>query len=421
LRAAGCDPERAQRDRTLTLFDARHTLAEFIVDGMPDANRFEASVGGIIRAQRQAFPAVPLRAYGEMVDLLWSDENRDAAIRLEALWNALAHAHDFSLLCAYAMARFAGATDVRGFAEVCAQHGRVRPAEGVPLVSEEDARAREIARLQQRARALEAEVDHRRRLEQALREALDQGRRTEALLEEAVRARDEFISIASHELRNPVHAIHLQILSVLEAAERHTLTADWALARLGRTRDSVTRLDRLLDNLLDVSRITAGRLTLEPHDVDCGDVVRRVVDRSRELAGGVRIRLDLEPAQGRWDPLRLDQVITNLLSNALKYGGGQPVAIRLRSDEASIVLEVEDRGIGIDEVQRARLFSRFERGLASRQQGGFGLGLWITRQIVEALGGTIAVSGAPGCGSVFSVVLPREPAVGGTDEGAEAV
>jgi signal transduction histidine kinase len=146
------------------------------------------------------------------------------------------------------------------------------------------------------------------------------------------------------------------------------------------------------------------------------------VDRSRELAGGVRLSLDLEPARGRWDPLRLDQVVTNLLSNALKYGGGQPVAIRLRSDDASIVLEVEDRGVGIAEAQRARLFSRFERGLASRQEGGFGLGLWITRQIVEAMGGTIAVSGAPGRGSVFSIVLPRAPVVAGApDGGAPAV
>ena len=242
-----------------------------------------------------------------------------------------------------------------------------------------------------------------------MREALEEGHRTQALLQEAVRTRDDFISIASHELRNPLHAIHLQILGVVHAAQRQNLTPEWALTRLGRTSDSITRLGRLLDNLLDVSRITAGRLALEVHEVDFSDIIRDVVDRSREQIGAVPVTVDLDATVGRWDPLRLDQIVTNLLSNAIKYGGGQPVTIRLRSDDGSAMLEVEDRGAGIDDVQRKRLFARFERGLAS-PAGGFGLGLWITRQIVEAMHGTIAVSGAPGQGSVFSVMLPRETA-----------
>ncbi len=409
LRTLGVDAEAAERDRVLGLVDARTALDDFMVDGMPDAGRFDATVGGLVRSRRLAFPSVPLRAYGEMVDLLWQDSKPEAAIRLEELWNQLAATHDFSLLCAYAMSRFAGSLHAKGFAEVCARHADVRPADGVPLLDVRDTRSREIARLQQRARALEAEIEHRKRLEQALREALEEGHRTEALLQEAVRTRDDFISIASHELRNPLHVIHLQILSVVHAAQRQELTPEWALARLGRTSDSITRLGRLLDNLLDVSRITAGRLVLEVHEVNFSDVIRDVIDRSREQIGAVPVTLDLDAAVGRWDPLRLDQIVTNLLSNAIKYGGGQPVTIRLRSDDGAAMLEVEDRGAGIDEVQRKRLFARFERGLAS-PAGGFGLGLWITRQIVEAMHGTIAVSGAPGQGSVFSVMLPREPA-----------
>jgi signal transduction histidine kinase len=170
----------------------------------------------------------------------------------------------------------------------------------------------------------------------------------------------------------------------------------------------VTRLSRLLDNLLDASRITAGRLALELRDdVDFAGVVRSVVDRSRELLGGVSLTLRVEPVIGRWDPLRLDQIVTNLLSNALKYGAGNPITIRLSAAGGTATLEVEDQGIGIGEAQRSRLFGRFERGLASRQEGGFGLGLWITRQIVEAMGGAIEVRGAAGRGSVFSVTLPR--------------
>jgi signal transduction histidine kinase len=409
LKTLGVDAEAAERDRVLGLVDARAALEDFMVDGMPDEGRFDATVGGLVRGCRLAFPSVPLRAYGEMVDLLWQDSKPDAAIRLEELWNQLAATHDFSLLCAYAMSRFAGSLHAKGFAEVCARHADVRPADGMPHVEETDTRSREVARLQQRARALEAEIEHRKRLEQALREALEEGHRTQALLQEAVRTRDDFISIASHELRNPLHAIHLQILGVVHAAQRQNLTPEWALTRLGRTSDSITRLGRLLDNLLDVSRITAGRLALEVHEVDFSDIIRDVVDRSREQIGAVPVTVDLDATVGRWDPLRLDQIVTNLLSNAIKYGGGQPVTIRLRSDDGSAMLEVEDRGAGIDDVQRKRLFARFERGLAS-PAGGFGLGLWITRQIVEAMHGTIAVSGAPGQGSVFSVMLPRETA-----------
>ena len=408
LGSAGLDAQRAERDRTLTLLDARTTLADFMVDGLPDARRFDERVGSLLRSRREAFGDLPMWAYGEMVDLLWADANAEGALRLEELWNVLASRHEFSLLCAYAMSRFAGAHHRQGFADVCNRHAVVRPSAGAPVGTDADGEwTREIARLQQRARALEAEIAHRERLEQALREALEQGRRTEALLQEAVQARDEFISIASHELRNPLHAIHLQVLGVLHAAARRTLTPDWAIQRLSRTSDSVTRLSRLLDNLLDVSRITAGRLILEVTDVDFADVVRTVVDRSRELTADVSLTLQLEPVVGRWDPLRLDQIVTNLLSNALKYGAGQPVAIRLAATSETATLAVEDGGIGIGEEQRSRLFTRFERGLASRQEGGFGLGLWITRQIVEAMGGAIAVHGRAGQGSVFTVTLPR--------------
>jgi signal transduction histidine kinase len=412
LHTLGIDAGRAERDQTLTLLDARVTLDGFMVDGLPDADRFVSTVGALVSRRRAAFPSAPLRAFGEMVDLLWADANPEAAYRLEALWNALAETHQFSLLCAYAMSRFHGVAHAGRFVDVCDQHAEVRPVESWTVADEFDPRRREIARLQQRARSLEAEIEHRKRLEQALREALDEGQRTEALLQDALRSRDDFISIASHELRNPLHAVHLQVLSVLQAAQRGELTPEWALARLGRTNDSITRLGRLLDNLLDVSRITAGRLTLEWEDVDFREIVQAVVDRSREQAGAVPVTVRAESIVGRWDRLRLDQIVTNLLSNALKYGAARPVAIRLSGTAEAATLEVEDHGIGIDEAQRVRLFARFERGLPSRRESGFGLGLWITRQIVQAMGGTIAVSSRPGAGSVFSVVLPRQIGAG---------
>ena len=137
------------------------------------------------------------------------------------------------------------------------------------------------------------------------------------------------------------------------------------------------------------------------------DVVQLVVDQFRdELAPG-QLTLDVrQPVVGRWDRLGLEQVVANLLSNAIKYGNGQPIRISLESDGRSARVSVTDHGIGIAPEQQQRLFARFERGVSSRQYGGFGLGLWITRQVAEAMHGEISVDSRPGQGATFSIVLP---------------
>ncbi len=234
-------------------------------------------------------------------------------------------------------------------------------------------------------------------------------------LQQSVRVRDEFLSIASHELKTPVTALHLQLQSVLRSAARGPRPdgKDMALIKISRAETQLMRLTRLIDNLLDVSRITAGRLDFEPEEVDLAQVVRDSVERLRDEATRVGTPLVIDadtPVQGFWDRLRLEQVVTNLLTNAVKYGSRHPVELRVEAlPDNRARLTVRDHGIGISPENQARIFERFERAVSDRQYGGLGLGLWITRQIVTALEGEIFVQSAPGEGSVFTVELPLQP------------
>lgn len=163
---------------------------------------------------------------------------------------------------------------------------------------------------------------------------------------------------------------------------------------------------------LDASRITAGHLVLERDTVCLAEVVREVLERAREQpgTGGQAFELGLEgDVTGLWDRLRIEQVVDNLVSNALKYGAGKPIRVSTRSRGEVAELLVEDRGIGIEPADLSRIFDQFERGAASRGRSGIGLGLYITRQIVRAHGGDIDVVSRPGEGSEFRVALPKRP------------
>ncbi|AEI62958.1 ATP-binding protein [Corallococcus macrosporus] len=225
----------------------------------------------------------------------------------------------------------------------------------------------------------------------------------------AVRLRDEFLSVASHELKTPLTSLKLQhglIDRALGAAG-----GDKVRPRLATAMRQVQRLSALVDSLLDVSRISLGRLTLEPAEVDLGQAVRDAVERLEEvfIQAGCSVRVDVPgPLPGQWDSLRLDQVLVNLLTNAAKYGAGRPVLVEAAFDgEESVRVSVRDEGIGISAEDLPRLFRRFERAVSERHYGGLGLGLYISRQIVDAMGGRIEVESRPGLGSMFTVCLPR--------------
>lgn len=242
-------------------------------------------------------------------------------------------------------------------------------------------------------------------------EALDALRAREEELAAAIQARDAFLSAASHELRTPLTSLSLLIQMLGRTARSSPDPAREVAARLPALERNVTRLTRLVEDLLDVSRLAAGRLSLTLEVLDLAQLVTEVAARFEAEATVDAPPIELEargPVRGRWDRLRLEQVADNLLSNALKYGGGKPVRVVVDARGGAAVLSVTDQGIGIAEHDRIRIFERFERTREAQNYGGIGIGLWIVREIVEALGGEVTVESAPRQGSTFTVRLPLE-------------
>jgi signal transduction histidine kinase len=228
---------------------------------------------------------------------------------------------------------------------------------------------------------------------------------------EAVRLRDDFLSVAGHELKTPLSALRLQI-QMLARVTRDVATTPGLAQRVEKAERTSERLGALIDELLDAGRITAGRMKLEREEVDLTVLTRDAVGRMSEALARVGSEVKLvADAQvvGKWDRVRLEQVVGNLLSNAAKYGRGQPVEVRVESSGEGLArLVVKDAGIGIAPEDQARIFDRFERAVTSKEFQGLGLGLWISREIIESHGGHILVRSAPGEGSTFTVELPRE-------------
>jgi signal transduction histidine kinase len=226
--------------------------------------------------------------------------------------------------------------------------------------------------------------------------------------QQAVKLRDDFLSIASHELRTPLTSLALQSDSLRATAARGGVPPA-IVRKVEVIRRNVDRLTQLIATLLDITRIGSGRLELQVERVDLAEVVQDVAVRFEEEAGraGCELRVEAAPGLvGSWDRLRVDQVVTNLLANALKYGQGRPVEVRAGADGDRAVLSVRDHGIGIPLDAQQRIFERFERAVSGRHYGGFGLGLWIVRRILEEMGGRIRVESEPGVGATFTVDLP---------------
>jgi len=232
--------------------------------------------------------------------------------------------------------------------------------------------------------------------------------------EEAIRLRDEFLSIAAHELRTPLSAVQLQLQSLLERPEGLDPRARLKLERACRSGE---RLVRLVDTLLDVSRITTGSLTLTRSTFELVEAVEEVVERFGDhaaQAGSIVTVRSEGPTSGNWDRMRIEQVVTNLLGNSLKYAAGTPVEISVQGDADNVVFTVADGGSGIPPSERDRIFGRFERAAPMRHFGGLGLGLYVARQIVEVHGGGISIDPERAVGVQFAIRLPRQPPSGNT-------
>jgi signal transduction histidine kinase len=237
--------------------------------------------------------------------------------------------------------------------------------------------------------------------------ALQWGR--ELTLKEAVQARDDFLSVASHELKTPLTGLKLH-LEMLERMLPGALRAK-AAERLASARRQAQRMGALVESLLDVSQVASGRLQLHRERMDVMALVADCLAQDQEelLRAGCTVTFETRaPLFAEVDPVRLEQLVHHLLSNAAKYGAGKPVEVQLGRVGPHLRLEVVDHGMGVRPEDRERIFGRFERAVSVRRFGGFGLGLWVSRQVVEAHGGSIEVTDTPGGGATFTVLLPSQ-------------
>ncbi|HWU98980.1 MAG TPA: hybrid sensor histidine kinase/response regulator [Oxalicibacterium sp.] len=231
-------------------------------------------------------------------------------------------------------------------------------------------------------------------------------------LQHAVRMRDEFMSMVAHELRTPLNTLFLETQMrkmQLERGDIAVFNADRLEKMVARDGRQIQSMIRLIDDMLDVSRIRSGRLSIRPAWTELSSLLVRIVGdlTAQAAASGTTIELVAdEEVSGMWDEFRIEQVIVNLLTNAIRYGQKKPIEVSLVTTANSARIYVKDQGNGISAEDQQRIFEPFERGAGNHVSAGLGLGLYISRQLVEAHNGTISVQSNPGKGTVFTVALP---------------
>jgi two-component system OmpR family sensor kinase len=226
-------------------------------------------------------------------------------------------------------------------------------------------------------------------------------------LREAIRVRDDFLAIATHELRNPLTPILLG-LQLIRAAEKSKDGAKLT-HELDRLERQIKHFVARTKTLLEVAQIASGKFHLDPSKLNLSELIAEVVNDYMPLAvrSGSELSVDLQnDVIGSFDRTAMSGIVENLLSNAIKYGQGKPIEVALTATAEMARITVRDNGIGIDDRDKARIFERFERAVGRQVQSGFGIGLWLSRSYVELMGGSITVFGEPGAGSLFTVSLP---------------
>ena len=263
---------------------------------------------------------------------------------------------------------------------------------------------------QSKAMKLQVEALERSRREQEL--LLNRLQATQAELEQAVRMRDDFMSIVAHEVRTPLNGLILETqLRKMHLARDNAaaFTLDKMHAMVDRDERQIKSLIRLIEDMLDVSRIRTGKLSIRTSMFDLSALVRGLLQNFAQQIDAAEASVSLEaehPVIGNWDEFRIEQVISNLLTNALRYGAKSPISVKVYIERGEARVEVRDSGIGISEENQQRIFQQFERVSARHAVAGLGLGLFISEQIVTAHGGTITVESRIGEGALFRVCLP---------------
>jgi signal transduction histidine kinase len=389
----------------ITWLDAHETLSAFMVDGRPDGERFRRVLADAIGRAKGSARTANLRAYGEMVDLLWRSGNCEGAIRLEELWNEAGRDHKFALFCAYTMGHFYKESEGAKLYRVCKTHTHVIPAESVT-----------------RERALEKEIAHRKELEEVLRSALSKRREAEEELrgslrreqearqqaERMVEFQDLFVGILGHDLRNPLNTI-LNTARIMRT--RRDLEPE-ETKRLDRVIASGIRMERMIAQILDVTRLRlAGGIPVKREWQDVSAIVERIVAEVQGAHASRGIRFS---TQGHcWavvDGDRFEQVVANLLGNAVTHGTGAAVTISLSGSATAVRLCVHNEGPAIDPKFMPFLFDPFSRPekLPGPSEG-LGLGLYIADRIVKAHDGIIDAVSSPENGTTFEVTIPKRP------------
>lgn len=397
LAAAGVDVGLARREGRYVSLDAEATLAQFAIGDDVDRDRFLGLLGDAI--DRLAAGGRPVRAFGEMVALLWERGAVPAAIRLEELWNELAETRSFSLLCGYPISSSADPAEAERFADVCARHSSVIPAESYTGLSEED-RLRHVSLLQHRTATERGRREQLEREQLGLEEALER-------LRELDRLRNEFVAMVVHDIRTP-NAVVTGFLSLLQENWAQ-LPAERIDELLSRAMESTSHISGLVNDMLTAARIDSGEFSFRLAAFDLAEVVYRTVGPARDTNPTTRFEIsvpaDLPSAYGDAD--RQHQILNNLLSNAVKFSPpGTTVKVAVEQREDLLVVSVHDEGPGISAQDRGKLFRRFSRLETRSHAKGTGLGLFISKALVEGQGGTIWLDSSPGHGSTFTYTIP---------------
>lgn len=439
LKARHVKVERARLSGLLTMLDARDILDAFMVGDQPDAARFRATIGPVIERSGATGIHQGILAYGEMVDVLWRENNAPGAIRLEGLWNALSAEYEFSLLCAYAMSNFDDSAHADAFQAICGTHSRVLPTERF-TEGDDAARLVEISLLQQRAKSLATEVARREALQGELlstvaalksredelrvavatseqlleleRAARADAEKAKALAEQANRAKSQFLAVMSHELRTPLNAIG-GYAELLDMGIQGPVTNEQREA-LDRIQRSQRHLLGLINQVLNYARVETGSLRYDIADVPIDEALRGVeaLIVPQLAAKGLHYSYaGCHPSLSvRADREKLHQVMLNLITNATKFtDSGGRITIECEAGESMVLISVRDTGIGIPPDKIDVVFDPFVQvdNNYTRTKDGIGLGLAISRDLARAMGGDLTARSYVGYGSTFTLALPR--------------
>jgi signal transduction histidine kinase len=424
LRALGEHTTRdALRTGLLCLVDARALLAQFMVGGIPNPDLFKDALSRQLSRMLWGEPqGVGIRAFGEMVDLLWRDGNPNAAVRLEELWTEAGRGYPFALLCAYMMGNFYKEGHSEPLRQVCRTHSHVLPAESFSQLPDAQARLQQVIVLEQRARLLESEVACRKEIESALRKALEDRCRVELELRASLRREQEarvqaqandsfqevFLGILGHDLRNPLNTI----LTTSRLMTLRRELAEESQKRLDRIVASGVRMQHMIEQILDMARerLALGIFVTPGNEQDLVPLVSRVVDDVRKAHPEHTIDLETNgPCRATVDGARFEQVVVNLIGNAATHGTPKrPITVSIMEKGDLVSFYVMNHGAAIAQDLLPFLFDPFRRERkAEGRSAGLGLGLYISERIIRGHGGTLEAQSSEAHGTRFEATFPR--------------